>query len=203
MAPGLPRPTMAAGVGMPPEAKGRLMDLVAIALLVTAGAAAAPSAPANALAAELIHDGVAMSDGSRLKLPPPTLADSLDAAGQRAAIAKLLEGTGHAPDELTRNSYQAPFVLNVRTVRGGNPKAPGARSTSGSSPMATGPLPLRRNFSTASGRLQRPEATIRSRRDMPCSPPPNSPSARSNPAPRPAPTSATSSVPRTSSTAST
>jgi len=95
----------------------------AVIVLVTAQAAAAE----NPLLDELLQQGVLMSDGSRIKLPPPTLGDGLDAAGQRAVLDRLLAATKHRYEDLVRRDYQAPFVLDIRAVRTSRDESPARR----------------------------------------------------------------------------
>jgi hypothetical protein len=81
-------------------------------------AAAAPNAPAgeNAVFKGLVGQGIRMSDGATFKLPPPILADGLDAAGQRAAIAKAPRARSTLK-ELLGKSFYAPVEVKVRTLR--------------------------------------------------------------------------------------
>ncbi len=95
----------------------------AVIVLATGQAAAAE----NPLLDELLQQGVLMSDGSRIKLPPPTLGDGLDAAGQRAALDRLLTPTKHRYEDLVRRDYQAPFVLDIRAVRTSQNGSPARR----------------------------------------------------------------------------
>jgi len=68
----------------------------------------------NPVLAELLERGVAMSDGTRVKLLPPRMPDGADAAAQRAAIASVA-GTRYTVDDLARKSVVAPFVLTNRS----------------------------------------------------------------------------------------
>ena len=94
-----------------------------VIVLVTGQATAAE----NPLLDELLQQGVLMSDGSRIKLPPPTLGDRLDAAGQRAVLDRLLAATKHSYEDLVRRDYQAPFVLDIRAVRTSRGESPARR----------------------------------------------------------------------------
>jgi hypothetical protein len=73
-----------------------------------------PSAE-NPVFAELLEKGVLISDDVRVKLPPPVIADGLDAEAQHAAIAGIA-GLKHPLDELLRKSVVAPFELNIRAI---------------------------------------------------------------------------------------
>jgi hypothetical protein len=98
-----------------------------IQLVVLAAAAADAPAGENAVYKELVGVGVKMSDGASFKLPPPILADGLDAAAQRTAIARapLARNT---PKELLRNSYYAPVEVKVRTLRASADEGPAIRA---------------------------------------------------------------------------
>lgn len=69
----------------------------------------------NPMLTELLQKGVVMSEGTAVKLPPPTLHETMDAAGQQAAI-RPLTGSKFSYEDLVRNSLQTPFVLNIQTV---------------------------------------------------------------------------------------
>jgi hypothetical protein len=69
----------------------------------------------NPVLAELLNRGVAMSDGTRVKLPPPQMRDGADAAAQRTTIASVA-GARYTADDLARKSVVAPFVLNNRSL---------------------------------------------------------------------------------------
>jgi hypothetical protein len=60
----------------------------------------------------LMSRGVAVGADEVVRLPGPTLADGLSAAGQRRAI-EAVAGNGHSWDQLTRKSVVAPFVLKI------------------------------------------------------------------------------------------
>jgi hypothetical protein len=94
-----------------------------LGVFVVLCSAAGDAAEENLVFKELLDKGVAMSDGTAVKLPAPTLADGLDAAHQKAVLGPL-GGANHPLDDLTRKSLVAPFVLNIRTVKTTNPKAP-------------------------------------------------------------------------------
>ena len=78
-----------------------------------------PAEQANAVLTELVVAGITMPDGTAVKLPPPSMADGLDAKQQRAAIGKI-PGIRHTVDELLRKSAVAPFELRRQAA---NPKA--------------------------------------------------------------------------------
>jgi len=60
----------------------------------------------------LMSRGVAVGADEVVRLPHPTLADGLTAAGQRRAI-EAVAGNGHSWDQLTRRSVVAPFILQI------------------------------------------------------------------------------------------
>ena len=83
---------------------------------------ASAMATENPVFKELLEKGVKMSDGSTVKLPPPILADGLDAAAQKAALAKAQNGRDSV-EELLGKSFYAPVEVKIRTV--GAPKGEG------------------------------------------------------------------------------
>jgi hypothetical protein len=66
----------------------------------------------NALFASLMRDGVPVAAKESVTLPEPTLADGLDAAGQRKAVAEVI-GERHSWDDFTRKAVVAPLVLKI------------------------------------------------------------------------------------------
>ena len=80
----------------------------------------------NPVYRELIEKGIAMSDGSVVKLQPPILADGLDAAAQHAAIAEAT-GARASVEELVGKSYYAPVIIKVRTARRSDDEDPAKR----------------------------------------------------------------------------
>lgn len=98
------------------------MYLLAVGLAAMVVAGQDPKVE-NPLFDELLQKGVLMSDGSRVKLPPPILREGMTAAAQRAAITPLA-GAKHTYEDLAEKSLQAPFVLNEPTVRTTDAKSP-------------------------------------------------------------------------------
>ena len=94
--------------------------------LIALAAAAGPTAQ-NPLFQELLKKGVKMSDGTLVKLPPPILADGLDAAAQQAALAKVADARSPVK-ELVAKSYYAPVVVKVRTVKQSEGEGPAVRA---------------------------------------------------------------------------
>jgi hypothetical protein len=78
---------------------------------------------ANELFRELTAQGIAIGAREKVKLPAPTLADGLDAMGQRAVL-EAIAGNDYSVEELVRPSVVAPFVLKYRTIRPSDPDAP-------------------------------------------------------------------------------
>ena len=70
----------------------------------------------NPVFEELVQKGVTMSNGAVVKLPPPILADGLDAAGQMAALGKVADARTPAK-ELLRDSFYAPVVVKIRSAK--------------------------------------------------------------------------------------
>ena len=69
-------------------------------------------ADANPLFEKLQKDGVPMGAGPALRLPAPTMANGLDAAGQRAALTSVAD-VDRPVEALVRKSVLAPFVLKT------------------------------------------------------------------------------------------
>jgi hypothetical protein len=99
------------------------MHLFPLHLALLALAAVNGPAAENRVFQDLLKKGVKMSDGTLVKLPPPILADGLDAAGQHAALAKV-----GSVKELLRNDYYAPVVVKVRTVKQPEGEGPAVRA---------------------------------------------------------------------------
>lgn len=94
--------------------------------LMLASLAATPAAE-NPVFNELLERGVIMSDGTALKLKPPILPDGLNAAEQRAAIAKVADA--RAPvHELLAKTAMAPVVTKVRTANASEGEGPAVRT---------------------------------------------------------------------------
>src|SRR5438067_1281251 len=77
----------------------------------------------NPLYRELRDAGVAVGPKQKAVLPPPTMADGLDAARQKAVVREVA-GEDVDVEELLRNSVVAPHVLRIRDVTPSDPKAP-------------------------------------------------------------------------------
>ena len=104
-----------------------MLQLSLVHLVLVAVAIAAAPAGENAVFKELVAKGVTMSDGTAFKLPPPILADGLDAAEQQAAIAKAPRVRGTVK-ELLSKSYYAPVTVKVRTLRASPDDGPAVRA---------------------------------------------------------------------------
>ncbi len=102
------------------------MNLTFITLALLALAADKPAAE-NPVFKQLREKGVTVSDGTALRLPPPIMADGLDAAGQRAAMEEVAD-VRSSPAELVRKSFFAPVVVKVRTLRPAKDEGPAVRS---------------------------------------------------------------------------
>ena len=98
------------------------LHLALLALAAVNGAAAD-----NPVFQELLKTGIKTSDGTLVKLPPPILADGLDAAGQHAALAKVADARNSVKDLLGK-SYYAPVVVKIRTVKESPGEGPAVRS---------------------------------------------------------------------------
>jgi hypothetical protein len=102
--------------------------MLAIAQLALAAAISAGTPTAeNPVFTELTQKGVTMSDGSAVKLTPPIVPDGLDAAAQRAALAKAADARNPV-QQLLQNSYYAPVIVKVRTVKQNEGEGPAVRT---------------------------------------------------------------------------
>jgi hypothetical protein len=81
----------------------------------------------NPIYRELRERGIKMSDGTTFRLPPPIMANGLDATGQSAALGKVADA--HNPvQELVRKSYYAPVITKVRTLKPAKGEGPAVRA---------------------------------------------------------------------------
>jgi hypothetical protein len=76
---------------------------------------------------ELIDRGVAISDGTQVKLSKPILPDGLDAAGQKAALDKVADAR-NTVDDMLKTSFYAPVIVKVRTVKENDDEGPAVRA---------------------------------------------------------------------------
>jgi hypothetical protein len=81
------------------------------------------ASPENSVLTQLIEQGVPVGDGTFVKLPPPTLADDLDAAAQQAIVERIAAPHRRVAD-LARKSVVSPFVLKLGDVATSDPKRP-------------------------------------------------------------------------------
>jgi len=95
-----------------------------LASLTVMSLASTGLAQQNAVLLELVEKGVPMPDGSRIRLPPPTMEDNLDAAAQLAAIQRIAQ-PNHTAEDLLRKSVVAPLVLDIHAIQGATPTARG------------------------------------------------------------------------------
>src|SRR5262245_40866800 len=109
----------------PNEPQGRPV-MYALALAALAISPAQPPAKhedQNPLFKGLIESGLDAGGKEKIKFPPPTMPDGLDAAKQTAIIKNLI-GTDYSYEEFTRKSVVAPQLMKIRDIAGGDPKAP-------------------------------------------------------------------------------
>src|ERR1700722_17013668 len=100
-----------------------IMKMLA-AIFLTATLAGAPKDhQANPLFRELIKDGLGVGAKAKVLLPAPTMADGLDAAGQKKVLDKLIEGT-YEFDNFVGNSPVAPNILRTRDIEPSDPQSP-------------------------------------------------------------------------------
>ena len=103
------------------------MTITFLHLLLVALAASDAPVGDNPVFQKLITSGVTMSDGTAVKLPPPILADGLDAAAQRAALDKVADARSPY-NELVKKSFYAPVVVKVRTLKSSPDEGPAVRA---------------------------------------------------------------------------
>lgn len=92
-------------------------------VLSLAVAAPADHAADNPLYKALLDPGLTVGENLKVKLPPPTMPDGLDAAKQKAVIQQVI-GADYDYAEFTRKSVVAPSLLRVRDAQPSDPKAP-------------------------------------------------------------------------------
>lgn len=100
--------------------------MLALVLSLSALAPAQPAtdhAAANPLYKSLLDPGPVVGPDTRVKLPPPLMPDGLDAAAQKAVIAKLI-ADDYDYDTFTRRSQVAPLVLKINDLKAADPKNP-------------------------------------------------------------------------------
>lgn len=91
--------------------------MMGLSIFLLAAVVSASAEPVNnPVFEELTRRGLAMSDGLTVKLPPPVVAEGLDAAAQRAALEKASQPTATF-DELIKKSYYTPTIVKIRTLR--------------------------------------------------------------------------------------
>jgi hypothetical protein len=74
-----------------------------------------PAEAANPLAESLIHDGVKFTSGEAVCLPAPSMADGLDAGGQRDVMAKV--AAKYTLEQFLRDSPVTPFPMKIEPVK--------------------------------------------------------------------------------------
>lgn len=97
--------------------------MLPLILILAVGQPPATHEARNSLYKELLEPGLTVGTGIRTKLPPPTMSDGLDAAGQKAVIMKLIEND-YSWDNFTRKSIVTPQILKLRDAMPTDPKAP-------------------------------------------------------------------------------
>lgn len=96
-----------------------MMNVLGVGLVAAVLATGQSQAVTNPLYEEIVENGIKLSDGSSVKLPPLTVKPAVDAAAQQAALTKLLAKTKFTFADIARKDPQAPFILNMPTVRRG------------------------------------------------------------------------------------
>ena len=74
--------------------------------------------PANLLFEQLRTNGVAMTEGTKATLPPPLMADGLDASGQQTVLEKVV-GKRSTVRAFTAKLGTAPHVYSIRKIATG------------------------------------------------------------------------------------
>lgn len=92
-----------------------LQRLLTVAAVFIAPFLFAAEEPANPLFEQLRKKGVSLSEKNTYPLPPPLMADGLDAAGQRAVLEKLV-GKRFTVRDFTAKVGTAPHVYTVRKI---------------------------------------------------------------------------------------
>jgi hypothetical protein len=100
----------------------------AVALALTLGIAvtADDRTAVNPVYRDLRDTGISLAPRFCCRLPPPSMADGLDAERQAAAIAAVLAGA-YPMKQFVRKSVVAPHVLRMSEVDSGDPNHPGRR----------------------------------------------------------------------------
>ncbi len=94
-----------------------------VCVAMAAAAAADDAAPIreNAIFKELTETGLKMPEGTMVKLPPPILADGLDAAAQQEAIMKFNVPLDCTWDDFVADDSHAPVRTKIITLKKGKP----------------------------------------------------------------------------------
>lgn len=90
-------------------------------LLLASGLVA--GSPENPVLKQLVEVGIPAGKGEAVKLPPPTMSDGLDRAGQEEILAKVAAPNRRVAD-LARKSVVSPFVLKLGEAGAADPKRP-------------------------------------------------------------------------------
>jgi hypothetical protein len=94
------------------------MNAIVLDVLLALAAAAGPAPTDNPVLADLTQKGVAMPDGSAIKLRMPILTDGMDEEAQTKAITELAANKKTTYERFTEKNSAAPHWLDIRTVRG-------------------------------------------------------------------------------------
>ena len=92
------------------------MNPLALAVVMAALAADKPQIAKNPVLTELLNQGVKISDGSLVKLPPPTLVNGLDAASQQQRIIVAVKGP-ETFAKMAKRLSDAPIVTSIRRTK--------------------------------------------------------------------------------------
>ncbi len=99
---------------------------LAVALTLSLGIAVAADEhlAANPAYRELRDTGISLTSRYSFPLPPPTMADGLDADKQESVIAAVLAGA-YPKQQFVRKSVVAPHLLRMNEIDTGDPQQPG------------------------------------------------------------------------------
>lgn len=97
--------------------------LVVAWLLLAAAFASAADEPSNPLFEQLRKEGLSVTSEGKTSLPPPLMANGLDAAAQQAVLRKIV-GKRFTVKTFTGNIGTAPHVYGIRKIAAAGDDAP-------------------------------------------------------------------------------
>ncbi len=94
------------------------MNALAFQILTVLVSAAGPATPENTLLTQLVEKGVVMPDGQFIRLPPPKMAEGLNADEQATVLAEAAALGKTTPEKFLENLPSAPVTLRVGKIPG-------------------------------------------------------------------------------------